>query len=167
MKRQLSIVLLVGVCGLAARAAVVTAAPAEPAAPSAAQVAPLAADPNGVETTAAAAAAPRARESLSPCQQAIRALLDREAAQLAELDARLPGAADEGAVLALQREIEQVKQETELQVMRVQADFARREGRTAQADQIEAALAEMAAPRPAVAPVERTDETLRAGAQQR
>lgn len=167
MKRQFAIGLLVGVCGLAAWAAEAAGAPAEPAAPAHAEVAPLAGDPSVVETTAATTAAPRAREGLSPCQQAIQALLDREATQLAELDARLPGAFDEAAVLALQREIEQVKQETELQVMRVQADFARREGRVAQAEQIEAALAEMAAPRPAVAPIERTDDTLRGGAQQR
>ncbi|MDO9695250.1 MAG: hypothetical protein Q7W56_10985 [Candidatus Latescibacteria bacterium] len=157
MKRQLAILILMGVCGLTAGTAAVAGTLPEPAAP----VAP---DPDGVESTAAATVAPRAPESLTPCQQAIRALLDREAAQLAELEARVPAAADAAAFLALQREIEQVKQDTELQVMRTQAQHARLEGRVEQAEQIEAALAEMAAPRPAIVPVERHDEALRGDA---
>lgn len=160
MKWQLAILILMGVCGLTAGTAVVAGALPEPATP----VAP---DPEGVETTAAATVAPRAPESFTPCQQAIQALLEQEAARLAELEARVPAAADAAAFLSLQREIEQVKQDTELQVMRTQAEFARLEGRVEQAERIEAALAEMAAPRPAAAPTERTGETLRDGAQQR
>jgi hypothetical protein len=160
MKRQLAILFLMGVCSLAAGPAAVAGTLPEPAAP-------VVTDPDGVETTATEAAAPRGPESLSPCQQAIRALLDREAAQLSELEARVPAAVDGAAFLSLQREIERVKQDTELQVMRTQAQYARLEGRVEQAERIEAALAEMAAPRPAAAPTERTGETLRDGAQQR
>ncbi len=160
MKRQLAILFLIIVCGLMAGTAVVAGTPPETAAP-------VVADPDGVETTATAAVAPREPESLTPCQQAIRALLDREAAQLAALEARVPATADGAAFLSLQREIEQVKQDTELQVMRTQAEHARLEGRVEQAERIEAALAEMAAPQPAIVPVERHDEAPRGDAARR
>lgn len=148
MSRQLAILFLSVACVLSAGMAAVAGGNPGPAA-SAAPV------PEVAET--AATAAPRAQESLTPCQQAIRELLEREATQLAELEARLPAAADAPAFLALQRQIEQVKQATELQVMRTQAEFARREGRVEQAEQIEAALAEMSAPRQPSAPAGRAD----------
>jgi len=70
--------------------------------------------------------------------------------------------------LQLQREIERVKEETELQILRVQADFARREGRLEQAAEIEAALAEMTAPRsaaPAAGAARQSSAASAAGAQ--
>ena len=115
-----------------------------------------------------AGAAPRSPVPLSPCMQAIQAVLDHEAARLAELETGQKAAVGESALLELQREIERVKEETELQILRVQADFARREGRLEQAAEIEAALAEMTAPRrasPAAMPAARTPEAPNAGAQ--
>ena len=100
--------------------------------------------------------------------QAIQAVLDREAARLSELETGMETAAGESALLALQREIERVKEETELQILRVQADFARREGRLEQAAEIEAALAEMTAPRsaaPAAGPARQSSAAPAAGAQ--
>lgn len=141
-------------------AGAVTESATEAVAESATEAAPAEALPAG--------AAPRSPASLSPCMQAIQAMLDGEAARLAELETGQKAAVGEGALLELQREIERVKEETELQILRVQADFARREGRLEQADQIEAALAEMTAPRPAsqtATPAARTPEAPAAGAQ--
>ncbi len=118
-----------------------------------------------------AEAASRATAPLSPCMQAIQAVLDQEAARLAELEVRVKAAAGNEAQLALEREIERVKEDAELQILRVQADFARREGRVEQAAMIEALLAEMTAPRQAPsAPGQasgRTAEAPDAGARQR
>ena len=115
-----------------------------------------------------AGAAPRSPVPLSPCMQAIQAVLDHEAARLAELETGQKAAVEESALLELQREIERVKEETELQILRVQADFARREGRLEQAAEIEAALAEMTAPRsaaPAAGAARQSSAASAAGAQ--
>jgi hypothetical protein len=96
---------------------------------------------------------------LSPLMLEIQAALAAEQARVADLEARFAAAADEASALAIQKEIEQIKVETELSILRLQAEHARQEGRVEQAAQIEAAIAEMMNPRPAGIPIERPAPT--------
>lgn len=90
-------------------------------------------DPN-----AAAAPAPA-----TPMMAAIDAALMDEHARVAELAARLATAPDDTTALALHRAIEQAKTDAKLRVFAIQAEFARREGRLEDAQQMEAAIAAM------------------------
>jgi hypothetical protein len=90
----------------------------------------------------------------------IRAALDAERDRVAALDARVRACTDRRQALALQREIESVKRDTEVTLLRIQATHARRAGRTALAERLEAAVAEMLAPPPpAATPVVRPEPT--------
>lgn len=89
--------------------------------------------------------------SLSPEMLEIGRVVNAERARLAELEARLRDTADDTAALSLLREIEQVKQGTEVEILRIQAKFARSAGREAQAQEIEAAVTQILAPAPALA----------------
>jgi len=91
----------------------------------------------------------------TPRTHALRAVLDAEQAQLAELQGRLESAPDTDAALAIQREIEQVKQQTEIDLLAAQARFAREAGQEEQAVAIEAAITELTAPRPVGVPQDR------------
>ncbi len=91
----------------------------------------------------------------TPLMVEIQAVFADERARVAELEARLTPSLDEGAALALRHQIEQIKIETELNILRLQAEHARREGRDEQAAAIDAAVAEMLSPRPAGVPSER------------
>jgi len=97
-------------------------------------------------------AAPR---PVTPLTAAIEAALAAEQTRVVELEARLAQAPDEAAAAAIVREIELAKQAGELEVMRIQADFARRAGREEQAREIEAAIAAILAPPPPAEPQER------------
>ena len=96
-----------------------------------------------------------AAPALTPLMAEIQAVLADEQTRVAELEARLSSSLDEGAALALRRQIEQIKVETELNILRLQAEHARRAGQDEQAAAIEAAIAEMLSPRPAGVPSER------------
>jgi len=111
---------------------------AEPAAPPA-----VTADP-----VSAAATSPVAP---SPEMAAIRGALDEGRARVDALAARLAATTDNDACFALQREIELAKRDTELQILGIQADFARREGRGETAAELEAVIAQIRNPQ--VAPV--------------
>jgi hypothetical protein len=60
-------------------------------------------------------------------------------------------ATDAAAALALQAELQGMKQETELEVLRIQSRWARKEGRTADADKLDAVIAEILNPRVPIA----------------
>jgi TolA-binding protein len=100
------------------------AAPAAPAAPS----------------TPAVAARIRAR---SPLAAELDAVLAAERALLRRLEVEVRRVGSSEAGLALQRQIAQVKQNTEIELLRVQARHARREGRTELAEQLEASVREL------------------------
>jgi hypothetical protein len=100
----------------------------------------------------------QAEPPLSAMMQQIRDLSLTEQATLAELQARLGTLTDENEILALMREIEQLKIETELQILLIQADFARRDGRIEQAQQIEAAVESMREGPPRRIPQVRPDQ---------
>ena len=89
----------------------------------------------------------------SPLMQDIQALWEAQQATLAELVARFEGAAGEDEALALQRRIEQVKADTELQILRLQLNHARQEGRPGeQIARLEEAIKLMTEPRPMLPP---------------
>jgi hypothetical protein len=92
---------------------------------------------------------------LSPMLQDIKVLWEARQAERAALEERFRTAGDEATALAIQREIEELMVQTELSILRIQADHARREGRIADAEKIEAAITEMTSPPQLPPPPER------------
>ncbi len=90
------------------------------------------------DTPTAAATAP-----LTPMMTDITAALQAGQAQVAALAAQLATAPDDAAALALHRAIEQAKMDGQLQVLGIQARYARTEGRVEDATKLEAAIAAM------------------------
>ena len=84
--------------------------------------------------------------TLTPEMAAVQAALAAERSRITELEARLAATKDDQAALVVMKEIEQVKRDTELGVLRLQAEFARREGREEQARKIDLAIAEFLTP---------------------
>ncbi|MBM4131438.1 hypothetical protein FJ250_10520 [bacterium] len=76
----------------------------------------------------------------------ITALYERGQVRARELEAAFAATADPAAALAIQREIEALQVATELDILRIQAAHARRQGREADAKLLEAAIAEALAP---------------------
>jgi len=73
-----------------------------------------------------------------------------------ELESRLAGANGDEATLELLRAIEQAKQETEIEILRIQAEHARLAGREAQAQEIETAIGQILDPATTVPPASET-----------
>jgi len=96
-----------------------------------------------------------AERPVSPLMADINIALDEERTRHAELEARFRAATDERQALEVQREIETLARDTELRILRIQADHARQAGREAVAECVEAAIAEMMAPRPTPVPQDR------------
>jgi hypothetical protein len=92
---------------------------------------------------------------LSPMLQEIKVLWETRQAERAALEEQFRMAGDEATALAIQREIEELMVQTELSILRIQADHARREGRIADAEKIEAAITEMTSPPELPPPPER------------
>jgi hypothetical protein len=90
----------------------------------------------------------------SPEMTEIDEALAVERALVTDLEALLRNATDETGSLALLREIEQTKYGAELTILRIQAKHARLAGRETQAQEIEAAVAQIENPSlaPTVAP---------------
>jgi hypothetical protein len=80
---------------------------------------------------------------LSPLAADMMKVIESEQQALAALSLRFKRAGDARAALAVQREIERVKLETEVSLLRIQASYARREGRLKTAQEIEAAVETM------------------------
>lgn len=91
---------------------------------------------------------------LTPMMKEIRTVFDAEKKALAVLESRLASASTETEVMVVMKEIERVKVETELQILGVQAVYARRAGRIEQADKIKAEIQRMRSgpPRPTQQP---------------
>ncbi len=77
---------------------------------------------------------------LSPMGLEMQQVMDKEKEALAGLQARFAAARDAAAALAVQREIERLKVETEVALLRIQAGYARRAGQLEAAQRIEAAI---------------------------
>ncbi len=91
----------------------------------------------------------------NPIMADVRAALEREREQVEALRVRLRGVTDHRAALAIQREIERVKLETEVSILRIQAGAARKAGRLALAKQIDEAIESLLAPPAPATPVTR------------
>jgi hypothetical protein len=129
----------------------------EVAAPVAAGTA-IAQPPAGSASTAPPGAVVVKRPA-SPLMLDLMAVMDAEEKQIGVLQAKLAQATDAVSAIAVQREIEKVKFDTEVALLRVQATHARRAGRTALAVRIDAAIEEMLRPVARGVPIERPAPT--------
>ncbi|MDD5718158.1 MAG: hypothetical protein PHQ53_00550 [Candidatus Krumholzibacteria bacterium] len=87
-----------------------------------------------------------ADRELSPLLQAVKSAWLEYTAAAAQLETDLAAAGDATAALAVQRRIEDAAREFELRILRIQIDDARRNGRIAVAEQLEAAVETMLNP---------------------
>lgn len=108
-------------------------------------------------------APPPAPREQSPMMREINAAWDAQAVAVEALQRQAAASVDPVAALALQRQIEDLRAQVEVQILTIQARYARQEGRLDVAAEIEAAVAEMTAPRPRGIPVARQlpDDTQR------
>jgi hypothetical protein len=97
------------------------------------------------ETSAPARVIPK--RPRTPMDVELFAVLDRQREALAALRTRFREAKDDRTALAVQREIDRVKRDSEISLLRVQADWARRAGRIEAASQIEAAIEQILHPK--------------------
>lgn len=106
------------------------------------------------ETPAAeAGAAPPA--PLTPMMQEIFAAWNAHTIAVEALERSLAGITDHRQALAIQREIEAARDGVEVAILRIQARYARQEGRLADAAAIDQAVTELTAPRPVGKAIER------------
>lgn len=92
---------------------------------------------------------------LSPMMAEIFAVIDAQRAKVAALRAERGKGPGGLRSLELERALSVAKHETELRLLRIQADYARREGRLEAAGQLEAAITAMSAPAVSSGPVAR------------
>lgn len=95
------------------------------------------------------------KRPLSPMMLELQAVMTAEAEQVAALRQRAAKATSPDEALALQREIEKLKFDTEVSLLRVQAKHARAGGRTEVAARIEAAISDLLNPPKIAAPAAR------------
>lgn len=89
---------------------------------------------------------------LSPRMEAMQRLFLDEKLELERLQDLFKQAATPERALAIQREMGAIKERTEVGMLQVQLDFARREGRLEAAANLERVIEEMTAPRPVADP---------------
>lgn len=103
-----------------------------------------------VLTTAMAIAAEPAanaeRPPLSPMMQEIRQTLDAARIRVEELDAALENVTDEAAALAMLEQVRQIKQDAEIDILRIQLRYATEAGDTKTVAEIETAIDRALAP---------------------
>ncbi len=118
----------------------ITETPAPVAAPelSAAPGAPAALAPLASPATVVPARKPS--RPLSPLAIAMNAVVESEKVQIEKLQARLATAKDHASAEAVQREIEQVKFDSEIQLLTLQATNHRQNGRNEAAARIEESI---------------------------
>jgi hypothetical protein len=100
-------------------------------------------------------AASMSRRPLTPMHAEIQAALEEEAAAIAALEARFRAEQDPAAALAIQVSIQHTKVDGQLRVLGIQANYARQEGRTQMADELEAAIRQITSSTRSGTPVER------------
>jgi len=76
-------------------------------------------------------------EDLPPHLRAIREVLDERAAALTELEARYEAATSDTQALEIQREMHELKRDTELELLNAQLDVARLEGNVDKVEELE------------------------------
>ncbi len=93
--------------------------------------------------------------AINPLMPEINRIQEQAAAQVMDLSSRLDNQTNDAEALELIREIESVKQEAELDILRLQAGAAAARGDQETADQINNAIEEMTTPRPLRPAIER------------
>ena len=91
----------------------------------------------------------------SPLMTAIDVVMQDSRDQITLLRADLEKQSDPDAALAIQKQIEDLKVETELNILRLQADHARAHGNEELARSIDESITFMTTPRPKAQPVDR------------
>jgi hypothetical protein len=132
-------------------ASLVVAVPNAAAPPAhAPQHAAVADQPAGDQLTGEPPARPSAArpQELSPMMREIVAACDASQIAVDALTQQIAATTDATAALALQRQVEQMRSQLEIELLQIQARYARQEGRLADAAEIEAAIEQMMAPRP-------------------
>jgi hypothetical protein len=86
------------------------------------------------------------QRGLSPMMMEIQAVVELGRSQTLELESQAAGAPDEESILDIQRQIEELAQETELELLRVQVRHARLAGREELASKIEQDIADIQNP---------------------
>ena len=86
----------------------------------------------------------------------VRLVLDTQRSTLAVLEEEYRSALDEATALEIQKRMEKLARNTELQILGIQADYLRATGRVKEAEAIEEAVKEMQAPPRKRIPVERS-----------
>ena len=90
----------------------------------------------------------------TPMIAEIRAVLETSRLEVADLAAQGPAYPGHEAEVALQKEISQLKQQAELDILAIQARYARADGKEDLAQQIEASIAAIISPPAPAAPTE-------------
>lgn len=120
---------------------------AEPGAPA---TSPSAAPGQAATSAASSAAAPAApvaaKRALSPMLAEMHTFIEAQDLKLAELNAKQAAAHTNDEGIALQQQIQALKLDTEVSLLRIQATYARREGRAQDADRIESVVRDMLSP---------------------
>ena len=133
-----------------AAAALVTPAALPVSSLAGASPAPMKSTPSTLEAGSDEAGAPARivpKRPRTPMDVELFRVLDQQRETLAALRTRFRDAKDDRAALAIQREIDRVKRDTEISLLRIQADWAKRAGRTEAASQLEAAIEQILHPR--------------------
>jgi hypothetical protein len=108
------------------------------------------------QVTPGAAVTRRPARKLTPMMAEIFTYMEaREAALTARRQQLVAARADHATALALQLEMQKIKFDTEIEVLRIQARYATAEGRTADAQRIEASIEERLNPKVRIAPESR------------
>lgn len=153
-----------GLAPVAALAEDTGAAPEAPATttpqPQAEGVAPQmsgqsAAAPAPTTPTVAAPDAALPAPALTPMQAEIAQLIASERAAVAQLQERLVAAKGTATALELHKQVQETKLNTQLAMLRIQARYARAEGREAVAEQLETAIRDMTTPKAPGKPIDR------------
>lgn len=95
------------------------------------------------------------RQVPNPLMDRINVVISVADMRLAELKVRLDGETNNTTALEIIRSMEQIKVQTELDILAVQAGYAHETGREEIVLEIEGAIAEMTTPRPVRQPVDR------------
>ncbi len=90
----------------------------------------------------------------SPMMTEIQAAMDMSKVEISELAERAAGTTDHAAAQAIQQEIVAKKQQTELDILAIQARYARADDNDELAQQIDAAIAAIISPPTPIAPTE-------------
>jgi len=91
----------------------------------------------------------------SPLALALEAIVEKEKAAMTKLKARLATASDAASKQAIHREIEQLKLDSEVEMLATQAADHRKNGRIAVAEQLELEIRELKAPQRMLEPAAR------------